>query len=157
MHNTISLNDLYGNYKAGFLERKEFETAIIKTIREKLHCFRMPGWTREDCGDFISWFYLRISKAIDIYHENGSSFETYIGTMARLAAKEYRARQVRCYVAESAAWTTQAIDMYACENEVEYCEKISVEEEKPVKLRNPRQILILLLKCCNHVSIDFLE
>jgi DNA-binding MarR family transcriptional regulator len=28
---------------------------------------------------------------------------------------------------------------------------------KPVKLKNPRQLLILILKCCNYVTADFLE
>ena len=157
MQKLFSLNDLYTNYAAGLLDRKRFEGAIFQVIQENMPRFGLIGWTKEDSDDYLSSLYLRISRSIDTYQETGSSFESYIGTIVRLSAKEFRSRQVRTYLEENAAWITQIPDMYACENEAEYNGQSAEESENPVKLNNPRQLLILLLKCCNHVSIDFLR
>jgi hypothetical protein len=43
------------------------------------------------------------------------------------------------------------------EREDDYCADTDEETENPEKPKNPRQLLILILKCCNHVSMDFLE
>ena len=157
MQYTISLNKLYADYTAGLLKKNDFEAAFFKYLQENVNQFRLPEWSREDCDDFISWLYLRLRQGITNYRETGASFETYIGAFAKLAVKEYRFRQIRDYIEESAAWVTQIPNMYACESEVEYCERISAEKEKPLKLKNPRQILILILKCCNYVSAELLE
>ena len=144
MSNTISLNDLYTNYMAGLLDRKKLEAAIFETVRENVHDLCIPGWKKEDYDDFLSWLYFRICRAIGTYRETGASFETYIGALVRMTAKEYRVRLIRDYTEESAAWVTQIPDMYVCEHEPEYDEQVT---ETPVKLKNPRQVLILLLKC----------
>ena len=157
MQNTFSLNDLYARYAGGLLKKQELETEIFKSIQENTHRFGLVGWNKEDSDDYISSLYLRISRAINTYQETGSSFETYIGAMVRLAAKEFRSRQMRGYLEEDAAWITQLPDAYACETELEYHEQITSDTEAPRKLKNPRQLLILILKCCSHVSTDFLE
>jgi len=157
MQNSFSLNDLYERYSAGLMKKKELEGEIFKSIQDNVHRFGLVGWNKEDSDDYISSLYLRISRAINTYQETGSSFETYIGAMVRLTAKEFRTRKMRGYLEEDAAWITQLPDIYACENELEYHEHISPEPETPIKLKNPRQLLILILKCCSHVSNDFLE
>jgi len=157
MQYTISLNDLYTEYKACLLDRKKFETAILAQIRENINSLRPSGWSKEDCDDFISWFYLRVSRGIVSYQDTGASFETYISTMARLSAKEFRSRQIRCYAEESAAWAANVSGMYACENEIEYGDRKAAEQETPFKVKNPRQVLILILKCSNFITTDFLE
>ena len=154
MKDTISLNNLYTDYTAGSLNKKELEAAIFKTIQESIHDLCMPGWKKEDYDDFLSWLYFRICRAIGTYRETGASFETYIGALVRMTAKEYRVRLIRDYTEESAAWVTQIPDMYACEHEPDYDEQVT---ETPVKLRNPRQVLILILKCYSYISMDFLE
>ena len=155
MQNTTSLNDLYADFSAGLLEKREFEEAILKVIEEDIQ--RLSGFDREDQGDYFSWLYPRISRAINTYRETGASFEAYIGSLVYLTAKEYRLRQLRSYIAESAAWITQIPDMCACENEPEYDECTVLAPEKPAKLKNSRQLLILILKCSSYVSADFLE
>jgi len=67
MQNFISLNDLYADYTAGLLSKKELEGSIFKTIRENVHCFGLVGWNREDSDDYISSLYQRISRSIDAY------------------------------------------------------------------------------------------
>lgn len=156
-----SLNDLYADYSKGLLKKEKFEAAIFKTLQKNIHRFGVIGWNKEESDDYISYLYLRINQAINTYKEIGSSFETYIKSMVRMTAKEFRARQARSYVKETAAWITQVPEMYVCENESEYNESvnehIAEKAKNPAKFRNPRQLLILILKCCNHVSVDFLE
>ncbi|MCL1837586.1 MAG: hypothetical protein FWG46_08580 [Treponema sp.] len=155
MHCTISLNELYADYSAGLLEKKELEGAIFKFIDEDTFC--NSGFTREDYEDYVSWLYPRIRRAIINYRENGSAFETYIGTMVRMTVKEYRVCQARKYTAETTAWLTQIPDMYVGEEKPEYDEFPEDAPEKRIKIRNRRQLLILFLKCSCYVSDDFLE
>ena len=152
MQNTISLNGLYADYSAGLLGKREFEGEIFKVIQKNVH--NLPKWEGDDCDEYLSWLYPRISQAISTYRETGSSFETYIGSLIRMTSKEYRSRKVHSYLAESAAWTTIAPDMHAYEEAPEY---YGAAVEMHSKLNNPRQLLILLLKCCYYVSDDFLE
>jgi DNA-directed RNA polymerase specialized sigma24 family protein len=157
MHSLFTLNDLYADYAAGLMNKKDFEGSIFKTIRENVHCFGLVGWNREDSDDYISSLYPRISRAIDAYQETGSSFESYIGAMIRLTAREYRSRQLRGYCEETAAWIAHLPELYVCENEIEYDEQIAAGAEGSMILKTPRQLLILILKCSNHVSVSLLE
>jgi len=160
MQNLLTLNELYARYTDGLLTRESFEVAIFRIIKKNMHPLGLSGWNREERDDFISSLYPRISRAIDRYEETGSSFEVYINTLVRLTAKEYCINAARSYVKETAAWITQIPDMYVYENEAEYDDRFESETEdaeKPVKLKNPRQLLILILKCCNYVTADFLE
>jgi hypothetical protein len=151
MQNTISLNGLFADYSAGLLERRKLEEEIFMAIKEYVR--RLVNWDRADNDEYLSWLYPRISHAIGAYHETGSSFETYIGSLVRMTAKEFRSRKARNYLAESAAWISVFPDMYTYETPPEYvCEEAVVPQ--PV---NPRQLLILILKCCCYVSDDFLE
>jgi len=156
MQTLCTLNELYADYAAGLMNKKDFEGSIFRTIQENVHCFGLVGWTREDSDDYISSLYQRISRAIDAYRETGSSFESYIGSMVRLTAREYRSRQMSGYCEEAAAWIAHLPEMYVCEHEVEYDEH-SVETEDAMQLNTPRQLLILILKCSNYISEEFLE
>jgi len=157
MHYTPALNKLYEDYATGLMTKKDFEGSIFKTIQENAHYFGLIGWNREESDDYISSLYSRISRAIDAYHETGSSFESYIGSMVRLTAREYRSRQMNSYCEETAAWIAHIPEMYVCENEIEYDEQTATDTDGSIKLKNPRQLLILILKCCNHISADLLE
>jgi hypothetical protein len=159
MMNTLSLNSHYAHYSAGSLGREELEILLFETIQKEVRSIRLPGWESEDYDDYISWLYPRLSRAINAYRETGSSFEAYIGTLVRLTVKEYRNRQSRDYDNECVAWSVSNSDMFTCESPPEYGETLTLEktDEKTGAARNPRQLLILVLKCCNYVSPDFLE
>ena len=159
MQETFSLNDLYIRYTDGLIEKKQFEAMIFIVIDKDLHRFKLNRWRKEDVDDYLSWLYPRISRAIDSYKDIGSSFEAYIGALVRFAAKEYRSRQADNNVAEYAAWTAHAPECYTGEEEPDYtnddtaCPK--TQTEPPVK--NPRQLLALVLKCYSYVSDDLLN
>jgi hypothetical protein len=152
MQSTVSLNGVYAEYSAGLLEKKILEGEIFRAIKENMR--HLVNWDRADNDEYLSWLYPRISQAIGSYRETGSSFESYIGSMVRMTAKEFRSRKVRTYVSEYAAWMSALPDMYTHEDPPEY---VCVEEEDDTKTEKPRQLLILVLKCCCYVSDDFLE
>jgi hypothetical protein len=151
------------------LEKKQFEGMIFETILEERRRFNLHRWRDEDCGDFMSWVYPRLSKAIDSYRDTGASFETYIGAVVRWSAKEYRARMADTNMAEYTSWTVRFPDEYVCQAEPEYLEAalpVQTEaawqgpEPSATGLRqkkNPRQLLFLILKCYRYVSDDFLD
>ena len=163
MQEDTLLNRHYVNFKAGLQGKKELEEIIFRNIKKKIH--NLPGWNTDDYCDFVSWLYPRISAAIDTYQDTGSTFDAYINTLFHLSAKEYRLRQVHAYTAETSAWITQLPDMYACDNNPVYSVCDTVENEKRAgklvkvlqKYHNPRQLLMLVLKCCNYVSDEFAE
>jgi DNA-directed RNA polymerase specialized sigma24 family protein len=157
MQNSLSLNELYKCYTEGQLKRKTFESAIFRIIRNNFHRYGLIGWNREDKDDYLSLLYLRIGNAIDNYRETGSNFETYMSVLVRLTAKEFRSRQARAYTEETTAWITQLPDMCVHEHEEEYCADTDEEAKNQAKPKNPRQLLILILKCCGDVDDDFLE
>jgi hypothetical protein len=132
-----------------------------------LRQFKLDRWRQDDRGDFLSWLYPRLSKAIDTYRDTGASFETYMGAMIRWASKEYRSRRADIKAAEHAAWMIQMPDQYACQPEPRYHENGGQETEQgPSQSRSKtgsdikagsRQLLILILKCYCYVSDDFLD
>jgi len=153
----LTLNELYAKYCGGLLTKDAFEVAIFRIIKKNMHLLGLANWNTEEREDFISSLYPSISRAIDKYKDTGSTFEVYINSLVRLSAKECCMKAARSYVKETAAWLTHIPDMYVCENETEYDEYDRTETEKTGKLKNPRQLLILLLKCSHYVTADFLE
>ncbi|MDR2433387.1 MAG: hypothetical protein LBD47_02310 [Treponema sp.] len=166
MQKTLSLNKLYSQYTEGSLDRKKFEGLIFQAVLENIRHFNPYHWKREDCDDFVSWLYPRLSKAVDSYRDTGASFETFIGAVIRWSAKEYRSRMADNKVAEYATWTLRAADLYTGQIEPEYsvCESPSEAEypfladpSAPDLRKTPRQLLMLILKCYYYVSDDFLD
>ncbi|MDR1252667.1 MAG: hypothetical protein LBK62_10970 [Treponema sp.] len=166
MQQQFSLNKLYTQYTEGLLDRRKFEGLIFQDILEDLHRFNVYHWNREDCDDFVSWLYPRLSKSIDSYRNTGASFATYVNAVVRWSAKEYRSRMADNRVAEYASWTVRIPDLYAGQTEPEYPLDVSLStmEEPPAALPSaatlkkiPRQLLILILKCYHFVSDDFLD
>jgi DNA-directed RNA polymerase specialized sigma24 family protein len=157
MQKKLSLNYLYECYTEGRLKKIEFETAAFELVKKNLHCYGLIDWTNEEKDDYLSILYRRIGNAINNYQETGSSFANYIGSLVRLTAKEFRSCQARTYTEETTAWVTQLPDMYVHEEEEDYCADTAGETNDPEKPKNPRQLLILILKCCRHVSMELLE
>jgi len=165
MQNTGSINCLYNDYAAGLIDKKRFEGIIFKMIYENYSSLTKLG--REDFDEFISWLYPRVSRAVDNYQDTGTSFEVYMDNLIHMAAKEYRWSRIRDYNTETAALITQIPDIYACESDAGYYAS-GLNLRKPVSVppvcvgkrktvRNSRQVLTLVLKCCRYVSDDFLE
>ncbi|MCL2066821.1 MAG: hypothetical protein FWG99_05095 [Treponema sp.] len=162
-----SFNELYKLYSDGEIERQEFEGAIHSAIADKKHSYNTNNLTDDELNDFISWLYPRIRSAVDSYKNTGSSFDAYIASMIKLSAKEYHVRSASKNITEYAVWNARVPEMYTHQEEPHYIiEKIeeTAEPEKStdkndlsVDFKNPRQLLILILKCYCYVSEDFLD
>jgi hypothetical protein len=157
-----SLNNIYSEYLAGKIKRENFEGHIYAYLvnnREKT-CIR--HWKQNDYEDFISWFYPRLSKAIDIYQEKGSSFEAFINKYILVSAKEYHVRTTTNAVIEYSAWSARIPDMYVYEEQPVYNSNNTEEEITRMVIdrngrKNTKRILALILKCYYYVSDDFVE
>ena len=153
-------NDLYTQYKKGEIGRGEFEGLIFKNIIADHRGFNFKRWESEERDDFVSWLYPRIHGAIDSYRNTGASFKAYIHSIIRLSAKEYRTRKTDKSITEYTTWTVRACEQYAQEEKQEYttyCDKTQTAIELTSRVKNPRQLLILTLKCYCYVSDDFLD
>jgi hypothetical protein len=147
-----SLNDLFRDYSAGTLERKRFEGLLFQYVMENHHRFQMYIRNQDDYDDFLSWLYPRMRRAIDSYREAGASFETYIGALVRWGIKEYHTRLTHRHITEHSTWKLRTSELAAHDQEPEYLGAAP----PPKIIRNPRQILFLLLKSYYFVSDDFI-
>ncbi|MDR0496394.1 MAG: hypothetical protein LBH42_02130 [Treponema sp.] len=155
MQSEKPLADLYWQYKAGNLTKKDFEGMIFQYLLLNYERFRLFRGNRDRWNEFLSWLYPRISRAIDMYRDLGSSFDAYISGLIHSAAREYRCRETDHYMTEYVCWRARAEEMILHENEPEY-----EEEQKEVCIPgdvNPRQILFLLLKSYFFVSDEYVE
>jgi DNA-directed RNA polymerase specialized sigma24 family protein len=168
MHQPLTLNEMYTRYADGQLDRKKFESFIFENVVKNFSRLSLRHWQQDDSADFSSWIYPRIRTAIDSYCDTGSSFETYLSAVIRWAAREYRFKVTNSRITEYTAWTVRVPELYAHEPEIEYCVDDKMESSKSRaavpfrdsetgKRKNPRQLLILILKCYCYLSDDFLD
>ncbi len=163
MQQQLSLNELHEQYRGGLLEKRQFESMLFGMLLENLCQYNTFGWKRDDCIDYLSWLYPRLSKAIDSYKEIGASFESYISALVHWSSREYVFRGTNRSAAEHAAWTARLPDMYVHGIEPDYPEYDSSSGDKPEsepepkRAKNPRQLLILILKCYYYLSDDLLD
>ncbi|MCL2557649.1 MAG: hypothetical protein FWE09_04150 [Treponema sp.] len=161
MQDDASLDGLYAQYGDGKIARKDLEAAIYNMIRKMIPCIQ--GLTREDSEDFAPWLYPRIGRAVDVYRDTGSSFAAHITTMIHMGAREYKRSHFKRRKTEDAAWTSSVCDWRVGEAEFSGDDPACVEGAEPGGkgrggiVKNSRQALTLILKCCEHVSDDFLE
>ena len=139
-----SIQDSYCLFKEGVISKNEFEGRIFKYLLNNSGRYKVFDGNNEIWGDFLSWLYFRLSRAIDLYKDVGSSFDSYISALVHGAAKEYRCREADRKLTEYACWQARAEEMKLLENEPEYSENKEVEIS-PFDL-NPKQVLFLLLK-----------
>ena len=150
-----SLSELYHLYITGNLEKKDLEGGIFRHLRDNSQRYRVFKKNRERWDEFISWLYPRIGRAIEMYREQGSSFEAYICGLVYGASREYLNRETNHRITEYVCWQAKAEDMKVCEAEREYTEDwrhISI----PQGIK-PRQILFLLLKSYYFVSDEYVK
>jgi DNA-directed RNA polymerase specialized sigma24 family protein len=145
------------------INREELEGAIYQYLlknQDKTGYFSL--WSSEDYEDFLSTFYPRLKKSIKHYRDIGASFESYLGAIMHTSAKEYHLRKVVNSMTEYSAWSIQVPDLYVMEENPGYLHEIKESSlskilKKDMKVRNPKQLLSLVLKCYYFVSDDFID
>jgi hypothetical protein len=148
----LPLNVLFNEYHTGIMNKKQLEGKIFQFVLDNHKRFYLFKWNREECIDYLCWLYPRLSKAIDKYQDQGTSFDAYISALIYYSSREYRFRERDHHISEHVCWKEKANDLLICSNEPSYPEKRRLY--KPVS--NPQQILILLLKSYYFVSDDFI-
>jgi hypothetical protein len=149
----LPLDSFLQTYREGKLDKKELEGIIFDYILKNTTLFRLRNWPKDECSDFLCWFYPRIGRAIDKYRNVGSSFDAYIATMIQWAAKEYIRIEDSHRQIEQTYWDIHIQEMEVCEREPAYGGRAA-----PFKrVNNPRQALLLLLKSYYVVSEDFID
>ena len=149
------LSDFYKLYIEGELSKKDLEGRIYGHLLNNFDKYRFFKGNREKWDEFLSWLYPRISRAIDIYKDLGSSLDAYIGALIKGASKEYRHREATHYLTEYVCWKARAEEMVLHEHEAKYPEKRNdISFSLSIK---PRQVLFLLLKSYFFATDDMVE
>jgi DNA-directed RNA polymerase specialized sigma24 family protein len=156
------LNEFYFLFTQRGVTRGEFEGLVYDYLVKNQEKTNISHWKNEEYEDFLSWFYPRLHKAVDSYRETGASFEVFINTIMRVAAKEYHTRMTAKSVTEYSAWSVHVPELYAREEAPHYSydpheKKLSGIIANSKGRKNPRQLLALILKCYYYVSDDFLD
>ena len=120
MYCDTPLSDLHRLYLMMELPKKSLEGMIFQHLLNNFERFRAFKGDWDRWNEFLSWLYPRLSRAIDLYRDTGSSFDAYIGSLVRKAAKEYRCRECEHYLTEYVCWRARAEEMVLFENEPEY-------------------------------------
>ena len=149
------LADLYDLYSDGFISKKEFEGKLFKYLLDNFERYHLFNGDMERWEDFLSWLYPRLARAIDLYRDMGSSFDSYINGLVNGAAREYRCREAEHYMTEYVCWQAKAEEMMLQENEPEYPDK-QKKARIPCKAK-PRHILFLLLKSYHLASDELVK
>jgi DNA-directed RNA polymerase specialized sigma24 family protein len=158
----LYLNDLYSQYSEKKIKRCEFEGMLFQYLIKNQEKTCLSHWKYDEYEDFLSWFYSDIHRAIDIYLETGASFESYISTVMRTAAKKYRITTSTNRLIEYSAWSVHVPELYVFEETPVY--SYECQEDAISKIihdhrgrKNPKQLLALILKCYYYISDDFLD
>jgi len=151
----MPLTDLYKLYQMGDLRKKDFEGRIYQYLLDNFKRYQVFRGNRDKWNEFLSWLYPRLTRAIELYKDQGSSFDAYIFSLIHCTCKEYRCREADHYITECACWQAKVEEMKLSENEPEY-----LDGRRKFLLPdgiNPRHILFLLLKSYCFVTEDFVK
>jgi len=159
MQKLSSLSELRSDYINGKYDRKILEGLIFQYLLDHYERYRLFRGNRDRWKDFVSWLYPRLSRAVDLYRETGTSFDTYIGAIVQWSSKEYKSREAEHRTTELACWKARAEEMDVCSPEPAYIDEMEPETKAlfPVNGISRRQILILFLKSYYFVTDEFME
>lgn len=152
---------LFKQFKNKEITKSDLEGRIFQYLLKNLARYRLFGRNRECWEDFLSWLYPRLARAIDQYHDIGSSFDAYISAIINGVSKEYRRREADHTITELTCWQAKAEEI--CDNETEYsgwephelssampsapaADSCDTKDISLCKRIHPRQILVLALK-----------
>ncbi|MDR1400542.1 MAG: hypothetical protein LBJ41_11520 [Treponema sp.] len=138
------LSNLRDQYTSGCLTHKDFEGRVFQTLLDDFKQFNLFNHDQEAFFDCLVWLYPRLIIAIDTYKDIGSSFDAYICSFVRLAAKEYRVCEFNHHITEYAYWEARAKEAGESDTTLVEATFEVMEVFKPVN--NPRQVIILILK-----------
>jgi DNA-directed RNA polymerase specialized sigma24 family protein len=156
------------SFRRGVLSRREFEGILFVHLKKNIALFTRD-WHYDEAMDFLSWFYPRLSRCIERYEARGYAFNTYLSALVKYSAKEYKRLHSGKRHTEACYWDCAAAEDLqekrhagSSHNPAEIVAEIpefyqeNREESEEEMTRNPRYILILLLKSYHSVTDEFL-
>jgi DNA-directed RNA polymerase specialized sigma24 family protein len=161
------LDERFVDFTDGHISRHELESDIFSCVIENYQVFGITCKRRDEVIDFYAWAYQRLSGAINRYEDVGANFSSYIYGILRYSFKEYSRVSAAHSNIEKSTW--EEIAMQAVSDghtnystgtndyDEDECENVLAEFKLNNKAienlkRNPRQILILLLKSYYFIS-----
>ncbi len=152
----LPLQNAYSKYCEGTIGKRELESIIFAFVLKHPRRFYLNRWDQDECFDFLCWVYPRLGKAIERYRDQGSTFEAYMSSVIRWSFREFRFKMRDQKALEYSWWNAQAMDLCVTCEEPDYLE---FDDKNPAmeKIKNPKQILFLLLKCYYFLSDDFIS
>jgi len=153
---------LYSEYTEGLIDRAELEGSVYQYLLKNKEKTSISHWKTDNYEDFLSWFYQRLHLAVDSYKETGASFDSYINSILRSTAREFRIRKITNSIIEYSAWSAKLHDMYVHEETPFYSSEETEEMISNIMVnfngrKNPKQLLALILKCYCYISDDFIS
>ena len=143
-----SLSELRSEYIKGSFDRKIFEGLIFQYLIDNAKKYNLFSGHPDRWFDFIGWLYPRLSRAVDYYRENCSSFDSYINSIIHWSGKEYKAIEEQRRITEYICWRSKTMETRS--SEPLYTEDINPENKKmllfSLEYFSSRQILIIFLK-----------
>lgn len=147
---------LLQRYKEGHWERRVLEQQLIIHLMNHPHRFNLRHLNPDDRMDFLCFYFPRLRKAIDNYKVTGHSFDAYIHRSIQFALRDYKQEETIQHQEEAQIWhcTDDSYRPIQKEHFVQDYDQ-PYDEDTPVKIRNPKQILLLTLKAYRYISPDF--
>ncbi|WP_304224919.1 hypothetical protein [Gracilinema caldarium] len=151
------MEQLLTGLKNGSLSQTDFEKRALSHLLHNPHRFSLKELAPHDRMDFICFYFPRFRKAVETYKDTGHSFDAYIHRSIQYALRDYRAEEQLKHKEETQIWY-QAEE---CSREIQEGATVQEIQEPydyeapPLKIRNPKQVLLLTLKAYRYISPDF--
>jgi hypothetical protein len=149
------MEQMLQEFRAGVSNQRDFEQGIIQYLLDNPHRFSLKTLHPEDRIDFIAFYFPRFRRAVEHYHDTGHSFDAYIHRSIQYALRDYKKEEQLNQDDELQLWHQS---QWGAEDERELvldAEQPYMSLENSMKIRNPRQILLLALKSYRYISPDF--
>jgi len=155
-------------YIQGKMDRKILDGLIFKYLLDNCERYKMFNGNRDRWADFVGWLYPRLSRAVDLYRDSGTTFDTYINAIIQWSSKEYKRKEAEHVATEYVFWKSRAEEMEARCNDPEYggedgINKSLSDDHEVLDLSfltahySCRQILILFLKSYYFASDELIN
>ena len=156
MNEQNPMEALLQRYKEGHWERRALEQQLIIHLMNHPHRFNLRHLNPDDRMDFLCFYFPRLRKAIDNYKVTGHSFDAYIHRSIQFALRDYKHEETIQHEEEAQIWhfTDDLCQPIQKEQFVQDYDQ-PYSEDAPVRIRNPKQILLLTLKAYRYISPDF--
>ncbi|AEJ19245.1 hypothetical protein [Gracilinema caldarium] len=150
-----TMEQLLQEFRAGVSNQRDFEQRVIQYLLNNPHRFSLTTLHPEDRIDFIAFYFPRLRRSIEHYHDTGHSFDAYIHRSIQYALRDYKKEEQlnqddEIQLWHQSKWSDNGETELVLDTEQPY-----MPPEISMKIRNPRQILLLALKSYRYISPDF--